>query len=278
MIRRFDFLGEEAAASHDRVVVVPVPIERSTSYIQGTARAPAAILEASMQVELFNARLGVDLEGAGIATSAERPDSREALLRFMRRERETLRRTFPVFLGGEHSITPWIVEELALGDVGFVWLDAHADLRESYEGDAQSHACAARNTLPFGPVVEIGVRSMSREEHEFIAASNRVSVFPRWCEEAAAAIRGLPERVYLSLDFDAFDPSVVRALGTPEPGGLDWDEMLSILDAVFDAKRVVAMDAVELCPSPHDEASSFAAARTVSEAIARYISKEGTDA
>lgn len=278
MIRRFDFLGEEASSSIDRVIVVPVPIERSTSYIQGTARAPAAILEASMQVELFNAGLGVDLEGAGIVTSGERPDSSEALLRFLHRERDTLRRALPVFIGGEHSITPWIARELELGEAGFVWLDAHADLRESYEGDGQSHACAARNTLPCGPIVEIGVRSMSRGEHEFIAASDRVSVFPRWNDEAAAAVRSLPDRVYLSLDFDAFDPSVVRALGTPEPGGLGWSEMLAILDFVFTEKRVVAMDAVELCPSPHDPASSFAAARTVAEAIARYIGKEGTDA
>lgn len=231
-----------------------------------------------MQVELFNVELGVDLERAGIVTSAESPDSREALLRFMRRERDTLRGAFPVFLGGEHAITSWIVEELEIGDAGFVWLDAHADLRESYEGDPQSHACAARNILPYGPIVEVGVRSMSREEHEFIEASDQVSVFRRWGVDAKAAIRALPERVYLSIDFDAFDPSVIRALGTPEPGGLSWDEMLSVLDLVFEEKRVVAMDAVELCPSPHDEASSFAAARTVCEAVARYIRKEGTDA
>ncbi|MBN1884830.1 MAG: arginase family protein [Candidatus Krumholzibacteriota bacterium] len=278
MIRRYDFLGEEASASRDRVVVVPVPIERSTSYIQGTAGAPAAILEASMQIELFNAGLGVDLENAGIVTSGERPDSREALRAFLDRERSALLESFPVFLGGEHSITPWIVEGLGIGDAGFVWLDAHADMRESYEGDPHSHACAARNTLPFGPIVEIGVRSCSRGEHDFIAASKDVEVFPRWCGEAADAIRRLPERIYLSFDFDAFDPSVVRALGTPEPGGLNWREVLSVLDLVFAEKTVVAMDAVELCPDPHDEASNFAAARTVYEAISRYLRKEGTDA
>lgn len=258
-----------------RIYVVPVPLEWSTSYRTGTAHAPEAIIEASTQIELYNAPLDIDLEHAGIVTL--RPDiaSRDDCISFVREHREELSGAFSCFIGGEHSITPWILEGLDCGEVGIVWLDAHADLRESYQGESESHACAARNALRFGPIVGIGVRSYSREEHDFLALNDDVTVFGHWCPEAEEAVRSLPTGIYLSLDFDCLDPSILRAVGTPEPDGLSWRELLDILSFLFKTKTVVAMDAVELCPVSGDETSNFIAAKIIYEALSRFLKGGG---
>jgi len=275
MERTFDFLGTEvSAANRDRVAVIPVPVEWSATYGRGTARAPQAILDASMQIEFYNSALDIDLEGAGIVTLREKLERKDDVVAFVREHRELFRETFPCFIGGEHSITPWILEGLGYETLGVVWLDAHADMRESYLGEKESHACAARNALPFGSLVQIGVRSYSSEEREFLRGCAGTRVFGWWNEGAWEAIRRLSDPVYLSIDFDAVDPSIVRAVGTPEPGGLQWDELMDLLTFVFEEKRVVAMDAVELCPTPNDETSNFIAAKIVYEAISRFLRKE----
>ncbi|HUV37424.1 MAG TPA: agmatinase family protein, partial [Patescibacteria group bacterium] len=267
-----NFLGlDHDKAGRDRICVVPVPLEWSTSYRSGTAMAPEAIIEASCQIELYNAPLDLDLEHAGIVTLQPGVTSRDDLVSFIRSRRKTLLDSFTCFIGGEHSITPWILEELACGEIGLVWLDAHADLRASYRGERESHACAARNALRFGPIVEVGVRSFSREEHEFLSRDDRVQVFGTWSPGARDAIGHLPDRIYLSLDFDCMDPSILRAVGTPEPDGLTWRELMDLLTFLFDEKTVVAMDAVELCPVPDDETSNFIAAKIIYEAVSRFL-------
>ena len=274
MDRSCDFLGEEVGSDAGEVLVIAVPVELTTSYIEGTSSAPEAMIEASRQIELYNPLVDIDLEGSGIHTVRSGARDRDALLRFISENREELDRRFCVFLGGEHSITPWILRGMDYGEIGIVWLDAHADLRAEYLGDRESHACAARNSLAYGPMVEIGVRSFSKEEHDFISSGGGPAVFRSWGEAAARAVDGLPERVYLSLDFDAFDPSELRALGTPEPGGLRWGDLIDMLDHVFGGKMVVGMDAVELCPGEHDRASDFIAAKAVYEAVSRYLARK----
>ena len=274
MERNFDFLGPEVCSTgRDRAYVIPVPIEWSATYGKGTARAPRAILNASLQVEVYNSALDFDLEGAGIVTLHERLERKEDVVAFVRDHRDIFREALPCFIGDEHSITPWILEGLTLEPLGIVWLDAHADMRESYLGEKESHACAARNTLPYGQLVQIGVRSFSREERDFMRGCTGTQVFTVWCDEARRAIRRLPESVYLSIDYDSVDPSILRAVGTPEPDGLMWDELMDLLSFVFERKRVVAMDAVELCPAEHDETSNFIAAKIIHEALSRFVAK-----
>ncbi len=275
MERTFDFLGTEvSAANRDRVAVIPVPVEWSASYGRGAARAPQAIIDASMQIEFYTSSLDLDLEKTGIVTLRETIAGKDDLVSFVRTHRDYFRGTLPCFLGGEHSITPWILEGLGCEPLGVVWLDAHADLRAQYLGEKESHACAARNSLPFGKLVQIGVRSYSSEERDFLRGCDGTRVFGRWNEGAWEAIRRLPDSVYLSIDFDAVDPTILRAVGTPEPGGLQWDELMDLLSFVFENKRVVAMDAVELAPVENDETSNFIAAKIVYEAISRHIRKE----
>ena len=272
----FDFLGEEVSSeSEAQVYIVPVPIEMTTSYIQGTDRAPQAIIDASRQIELYNSAIDLDLEGAGIVTVGDAIRDRDELFTFIEKYREELLGSFTCFIGGEHSITPWILEALELEDIGIVWLDAHADLREEYLGDSESHACAARNSLQFGSLVEIGVRSYSRKEYEFISAEKSVRVFRSLTGEAVEAVRSLPSNIYLSIDYDAFDPSIIPSVGTPEPGGLTWGRAMECLDLLFSEKRVVAMDAVELCPAEGSIASDFIAAKVIYEAISRFLRGEG---
>ena len=258
----------------ERVYIIPVPIERTTSYLQGTSKAPEAILEASRQIELYNAVVDIDLEGSGIVTVRDSMGGKEQLLSFIGRNRGTLLAGFPCFIGGEHSITPWILEALDLGDIGIVWIDAHADLRAEYQGDGESHACAARNSLKHGPLVSIGVRSYSREERDFLKGGAGVRLFADWSGEAADAIRRLPRRIYLSIDYDGIDPSIIPAVGTPEPGGLLWRDVTEILTLLFGEKRVVAMDAVELCPDDRSTVSDFVAAKIIYEAISRHLKVE----
>ena len=272
----FDFLGEEVSNDNEaRAYIVPVPIEITTSYIQGTDRAPRAIIEASRQIELYNSAIDLDLEGAGIVTVGDAIRDRDELLTFIKEHREQLLGSFACFIGGEHSITPWILEALGIEEAGIVWLDAHADLREEYLGDSESHACAARNSLRFGPVVEIGVRSYSKNEHEFLSITDEVRVFRDLTGEAIEAVRSLPANIYLSIDYDVFDPSIIPAVGTPEPGGLTWARAMECLDFLFSEKRVVAMDAVELCPADGSVASDFIAAKVIYEAISRFLQGEG---
>jgi agmatinase len=274
MERNFDFLGPEVSSKgRDRAYVIPVPIEWSATYGKGTARAPRAILTASLQVEVYNSALNVDLEGAGIVTLHERLEKKQDVVTFVREHRDMFRDALPCFVGGEHSITPWILEGLGLSAPGIVWLDAHADMRESYLGEKESHACAARNALPYGELVQIGVRSFSREERDFLRGRAGTQRYSVWCDDARRAIRRLPESIYLSIDFDSVDPSILRAVGTPEPDGLLWDELMDVLSFVFERKSVVAMDAVELCPMEHDETSNFIAAKIIYEALSRFLAK-----
>ena len=272
MKRSFKFLGEEVAPeSRDRIYVVPVPIEWSTSFLSGARFAPEKILTSSRQIELYNSSLDINLEGAGIVTIEDDLVSEAELRDWIEKNRGGLLDVIPCFVGGEHSITPWIIESLGLEDIGSVWFDAHADMRESYEGSTQSHACSARNSLRFGPIVQLGVRSYSIEEKIFIETGVDVSLFRRFGSDFKRAVEALPEKVYLSFDFDAVDPSIIPAVGTPEPGGLSWEEIMEAFKFIFAQKQVVAMDFVELCPRDNDETSNFISARIIYEAISFYL-------
>ena len=270
------FGGHEAASPFDsaRVAVLPVPFEGTVSYGKGAAAGPAAILEASAQVELFDEQTGLEPFRVGIWTDGplEIPDGPAARVASAveRRLGELLDAgKWVVTLGGEHSITPGAVRAAARRNAGLriVQLDAHADLRESYEGDPWSHASAMARCLDLAPIRAIGVRNYSSEE----AARIRGGIpgyavihawemeEEGWQERALEGLDGAP--VYLTIDLDCFDPAVIPATGTPEPGGLSWWPTLRFLDALFRRARVVAADLVELAPAPGLHAADFAAAR-----------------
>jgi agmatinase len=266
---------EQSAYETSRVAVLPVPFERTVSYGRGTANGPAAILRASQSMELYDEELGGETAEIGITTLPpflpEAFDLGEAMSEL---EGECTRHMaagkFLVTLGGEHSLTiaPVRAARKVFGDLGVVQFDAHADLRESFEGTVYSHASVMRRVADEGvPSLPIGIRSLSKPEAEFAMEAGIPIVWASELEGLAERfdqlLATLPEQVYLSFDIDYFDPSLVPATGTPEPGGGAWHPTLRLLDHLFERKRVVAMDLVELAPIGGQPASDFVAAKLI---------------
>ncbi len=249
--------------AENRYVLGLIPYEETTTYGKGVGNAPEAIIEASSHVELFDEVLEVDASRSGILTARPKITDLASITRAARELRAQHPQSFLGFIGGEHSITPALVEAFKRPNMGIVWIDAHADLRTEFHGRADNHACAGRNSLQYGPIVQVGIRTLAEEEWSFLKSSDRVKAHRHWSAEAREDIMQLPEEVYLTVDFDGFSPEVIRAVGTPEPGGLYWEQVMEILETVFRYKKVVAFDAVELCPTDYDPASSFTAARLV---------------
>ena len=271
---------EQDAGSFDRAgaVVLPVPFERTTSYVPGTKNGPREIIAASGQVELYDEELGREICDVGIHTlpAMESPfASTDDAFAEMRRVAEWLAGAgkFFVALGGEHALTAPLVAGVAAVHPGVTVLqiDAHADLRESYMGDRHSHASAMRRVLEYAPAVQVGIRNLSAPEEEAIPGLE-TTVFYDWNmrndpEWITRVVEALGEKVYITIDCDGLDPAIMPAVGTPEPGGLTWRETLTLLRRVMEAKTVVAADVVELCPIPGFVAPNFLAARLVYKLI-----------
>lgn len=271
-----DFGGDEAASPFDaaRVAVLPVPYEGTSSYGAGAAGGPRAILTASTQVELYDEQTRLEPFRAGIWTDEQLAipaGPPEEVVDAVRRRAGELMDSgkWVLMLGGEHSITPGAVRAGAdrHADLHVVQLDAHADLRESYQGSSWSHACAMARCVELAAVRAVGLRSYSVEEAERIGSGIRgYEATHAWEMEEdgwqSRALEGLDgKRVYLTIDLDYFDPSIVPATGTPEPGGGAWWPTLRFLESLFRRARVVACDLVELAPVPGVHHADFAAAR-----------------
>jgi agmatinase len=268
---------EDALYEKARAVIFPIPLERTTTYEHGTRNGPSAILAASRNMELYDDELDREIyKDAGIAT-APAIDTMDGTLDEVIAEIFTAQCEFledgklPVALGGEHSLTPPLVraEAKKYGDLSVLQIDAHADLRDEYQGNPSSHACAMRRVVEICPAVQVGIRSLSVEEANAIP---RLKTKIYWARDIARAplkdwiakvIADLSPNVYLTVDLDGFDPSIVPATGTPEPGGLDWYQVTSLIRAVASQKKIVGMDVVELLPQPGDHASDFLAAKLV---------------
>ncbi|MGI6638887.1 MAG: agmatinase [Desulfobulbus sp.] len=278
MNRQPDFLASECRLTgpEARFHVLPVPLESTVSYGGGTAAGPAAILEASQQLEDWDGRSCPLDEGIHTLPAIDcRGQIEEVLTRIERAVAAVLRAgRLPVLLGGEHTVTLGSLRALAQGlpkgAIGLIQIDAHADLRESYEGSIYSHACVARRALEdLGmPIFQFGVRALSAVEARLRNQDARIS----FLDAATFAHNGLPAEllpadfpntVYLSFDVDGLDPSVIRATGTPVPGGPGWHDCLRFVEQALRGRHVAGFDVVELAPQPDDHASSFAAAQLV---------------
>lgn len=262
-----------------RYAVLPVPYEGTVSYAAGTAAGPAAILAASAQVELYDEQLGAECVAAGVATlpPVEPADDPAAMMDRVRAAAGPLMRegTFVLTLGGEHSITAPLVAAAreAFGDLSVLHVDAHADLRDAYGGTPHSHAAVMRRVLEMTPhLVQVGIRSLSREEAEACPEQVARFITPAMCEDDPAwvdrALDGLGRRVYVTVDMDGLDPSVAPGVGTPEPGGLSWRQVLRLLRRVAAEREVVAADVVEARPIPGQPLTEFVAARLAYKIIA----------
>ncbi len=283
-----NFLGLDEAASDfasARAVILPVPYEATTSYGGGTANGPAAILEASRFIELYDQELDSEPSAVGIATLPElhlTGAGPEAAVRELRDAYDALLDSgedkFVVTLGGEHSISSapigaWADRLKAQGRrLSVLQLDAHTDLRPEYEGSPYSHASVMHRAQEAVDIVAVGIRALTRDEMDLVRASENLHVMLAddiheglgWIDEV---MRRLGRDVYLSFDVDVFDPSLVPATGTPEPGGLQWYPVMKLLRRVFQERTVHSADVVELAPIPGFHAPDFLVAKLVYKLI-----------
>ena len=275
------FLGADVNFSLEnaKVIIVPIPYEGGVSYGKGTAGGPDAIIDASYNLELYDEYFDTEPYRIGICTiePIEIMNNPESMIQAVYETINLLLKQdkFVVSIGGDHSITTGYLKALCdrYGSISVIQFDAHADLRDIYEGSKYSHACVmsriqemTQNTL------QIGVRSLSFEESERIK-NEKISVctmndYRQGLFNLESSLNKLPNPVFITFDVDVFDWSVVRSTGTPEPGGLLWDETISLLQNIFSLKKIVGFDVVELIGDKDDINSSFAVAKLIYKIIA----------
>jgi len=257
-----------------RVVILPAPLDRTTSYVPGTRNGPHEILTASTHMELWDEETEVDVHSIGIFTLPEMEfpfATMDEVMQEIRRVANELvvRDKFPVVLGGEHSVTGPVVAAMASRYPGLsvLQLAAHADLRESYMGTPHNHACVMRRVLEYARATQVGIRSLSPEEAAAVPTlpteifyDFNMRQHEDWIERV---VDSLSETVYITIDVDGFDPAIMPATGTPEPGGLTWYEGLTLLRRVIETRRVVGCDIVELSPIPGNVAPNFLCAKLI---------------
>jgi agmatinase len=263
---------DEAAFEAARFVVLSVPFDGTTSYRSGARYGPAAIIAASSQLEDYDVELRQDISELGIHTApALVPDlnSQKSLVWQVKSLVDWVvsSEKIPVLLGGDHSVTlgaVWALQQ-PLVDVSVLYLDAHGDLRDEYMGTRLGHASTARRLTECCRVVPVGVRSLCVEEHAFITAADLpVHYWPPdvpFDRYVDSVVDDLGEDVYVSVDLDVLDPSIMSAVGAPEPGGMQWENITTLLRQVGSRRRIVGFDIVELSPHEGPEACAYTAAK-----------------
>ena len=275
-----NFLGYapgEVEPASARAALLPVPYDGTVSYRKGARLGPAAIIEASRQLEDYDLELGCDPSELGIYTASPIDTGEagpEAVVDEVQRAVSTLARPGVLIgvLGGEHTVAVGAVRAVSSMYEGLsvLFLDAHADMRERYQGSRYSHACTARRIAETCDVVQVGVRSAEQGEWDWMRCRGVPVV--TWPPEAgkdvaAEVLSHLGETVYVSIDLDVLDTSVMSAVGTPEPGGMRWEELLSLLRSVSKEREIVGFDVTELAPEEGPEACSYTAAKLVYKLI-----------
>lgn len=280
--RNFLALPEEQSnLEQSRAVIIPVPYDSTTSFRSGAREGPAAIISASYGLEDYDSELDLDVSQSGIHTTAALEPHMDGPGPMVERVKEAVRSyarlgKFVGLLGGEHSIAIGAVQTHQENhpDLSVLYLDAHADLRDQYLDTRWGHASGARRIHEMCPLVLVGVRSLCQEERDYIRAKSLPTFF---CPPPAAdswvrqIVSLLSPAVYVSVDLDVFDPSFMSAVGTPEPGGMDWYEVTALLRAVAESRRIVGFDVSELSPRDGPPACAYIAAKLVYKLLAYAV-------
>jgi agmatinase len=280
-LNKKQFLGTDrvpVSLQNAAVVIVPFAYEGGVSFGKGTAEGPEAIIDASYHLELYDEVLDTEPGSVGICTieSVEMPSDGEKMVEIIYKTTKKLLtdEKFIVSIGGDHSITIGYCKALVekYQKLSVIQIDAHADLRHSYEGSIYSHASVmARVREMTQDTLQLGIRSISKNEAERVRNEHislyTMDMFRNSNFNLKSALVNLPDPVFITFDVDVFDWSVVRSTGTPEPGGLLWDEAMGILQTIFSAKNVVGFDVVELSHDRNDPNSAFAVAKLIYKMI-----------
>lgn len=279
-------IPDEFNGPESEVQIIPVPYDATSTYRKGADKGPQAIIEASAQIEWYDIQTDAEYYEQGICTQEpvictnEDPIHLAPMVRG--RVIEALKNDqLPVVLGGEHSVTIGAVEAVAerFGKFSVLQIDAHGDTRESYHGSTHNHACVMARAREHASIVQVGIRAIDAQElkgmdRDRVYFGHQIDEWTRrhdlsWVDRV---IEQLEETVYLTIDLDAFDPSILPSTGTPEPGGMDWFTINELIRRVALQRRVIAFDVVELCPSEEHHASDFIAAKLVYRTIAEILS------
>src|SRR6056300_288304 len=252
-----------------KIVLIPVPYDGTSTWKKGADKGPEAFLKASENMELYDIETETEVykEGIHLTDTLEDLDTPEAMVTAVEDTvtKYLSRKKFVTLFGGEHSISIGAIRAFnkSFEKLTVLQIDAHADLRPSYEGSPYNHACALHEASQTTNLIQIGIRSMDASEKGFLNRENTffahdMATDPYWMDQA---IDKMTDNIYLTIDFDGLDPSIFPATGTPEPGGLFWYETLDFLKILFKEKNVVGFDLVELCPDPAQHAYDFLAAK-----------------
>ena len=252
-----------------KIILIPVPYDGTSTWGKGADKGPEAFLEASENMELYDIETDSEVykQGIHLTEPITENSSPEAMVNEVHNITKDFikRNKFVTLFGGEHSISIGSIRAFneCFDNLTVLQIDAHADLRESYEGTKYNHACAVYEASQTTNLVQVGIRSMDviektvmDEEKTFFAHDMVADEY--WSDKV---IEAMTDNVFITLDLDAFDPSIMPSTGTPEPGGLLWYETLEFLKQVFEDKNVVGFDIVELCPNKNDKSSDFLAAK-----------------
>lgn len=255
-----------------QVVVLPVPYDATTDWHSGSREGPRAIIDASGYLEFYDQELDREIYKVGIHTLNELEPVTSGPEATIERVYEAVKsliqqKKVPLMLGGEHSISLGAARAFKerFPEVCVLQLDAHADLRQEYLGSKYSHACVMRRIQEICPTVQVGIRSFSAEENQFIKKNSPRIFYGQDSPLSPTAmnriVSALSEEVYITIDLDVFDPSIMSAVSNPEPGGMTWQEVLALLRQVADHRHIVGFDVVELCPGQGPVACAFLAAK-----------------
>lgn len=279
---------EYAGLDSASIVLIPVPYDGTSSWQKGADKGPQAFLEASANMELYDIETDTEVyhHGVFLANPVTEDSSPEAMVNAVHTtvKKYIKKNKFVTVFGGEHSVSIGCIRAFneMYENLSVLQIDAHADLRKEYEGSTCNHACAVYEASQNTNLVQVGIRSMDSIEvgvndDEKIFYAHEMVQDDYWSEKATEALN---ENVFITIDLDAFDPSICPSTGTPEPGGLFWYETLDFLKMVFAEKNVVGFDIVELCPNPAEKSSDFLAAKLYYKMLSykfKDIALEGED-
>jgi agmatinase len=268
-----NFGGNEIVYSYSEsgIIIVPVPYDETSTWMKGADKGPDAILDASVNLEFYDVETSSEAHLKGIHTIAPvlEKETPEKLVKAVYDRILSLLsdKKYPVIIGGNHTVSIGAIKAFSeyFENLTILQLDAHADLRQVYEGSVFNHACAMARAREFAPVVQVGIRSMSAEELPFVESDRMFFSHELYYDKSLydRALDKLSENVYITIDLDVFDPSIMPSTGTPEPGGPPYFELLHFMRDIIKSRNVVGFDVVELCPSSTNKSPDFVAAKII---------------
>lgn len=264
------------------IVLIPVPYDETSTWIKGADKGPDAILEASANMELYDIETNSEVYLRGIYTANPilEKTSPEGMVREVRREvsKHLREKKFVVVIGGEHSVSIGSIQAFSehIDNLTIVQIDAHSDLRDEYEGSKNNHACVMARARELCPVVQVGIRASDSSELQSmdmkrIFFGHSLRSRPNWMKEA---VELMTENVYITIDLDALDPSIMPSTGTPEPGGMLYWEVLDFIRLINHQRNIRGFDVVELCPNPVNKAPDFLASKLIYQILSNRFSKQ----